>query len=143
MSLLCHLIFRAFLRVKNSWLSNQFFATSLQPFYSIGLIILYEWRIVADPDRHFCFGQGTNTRQIIRYFHEAGHKVLDRPVEISLIVCNKPGAGVLDIAVKAGIPVLLIEKRNFFAVPTTWKNSETGIFRLSCWQGFYGRYHRS
>jgi phosphoribosylglycinamide formyltransferase-1 len=62
----------------------------------------------------FASGQGTNTREIIRYFHEAGHLVLGRPVEISLIVCNKPGAGVLDIAQHAGIPVLLIEKEKFF-----------------------------
>ncbi len=62
----------------------------------------------------FASGRGSNTREIIRYFHEAGHKVLDRPVEISLIACNKPGAGVLDIAVKSGIPVLLIEKEKFF-----------------------------
>ena len=62
----------------------------------------------------FASGRGSNTREIIRYFHEAGHKVLDRPVEISLIVCNKPGAGVLDIAAKSGIPVLLMEKEKFF-----------------------------
>ncbi len=34
--------------------------------------------------------------------------------EISLIVCNKPGAGVLKIAADNGIPVLLIEKERFF-----------------------------
>ena len=59
-------------------------------------------------------GQGTNAREIIRYFHEEGHLVLGQKVEISLIVCNKPGAGVLDIAETAGIPVLLIEKEKFF-----------------------------
>jgi len=35
-------------------------------------------------------------------------------VKVALIVCNKPGAGVLSIAEKAGIPVLLIEKDKFF-----------------------------
>lgn len=34
--------------------------------------------------------------------------------EVALIVCNKPGAGVLQIADKAGIPSLLIEKERFF-----------------------------
>jgi hypothetical protein len=34
----------------------------------------------------FASGQGNNTREIIRYFHEAGHLVLGRRVEISLIV---------------------------------------------------------
>ncbi|HEY4936018.1 MAG TPA: phosphoribosylglycinamide formyltransferase [Puia sp.] len=62
----------------------------------------------------FASGQGTNAREIIRYFHEAGNLVLGRRVEISLIVCNKPGAGVLDIAQEAGIPAVLIEKEKFF-----------------------------
>jgi phosphoribosylglycinamide formyltransferase-1 len=62
----------------------------------------------------FASGQGTNAREIIRYFHEEGHRVLNRPVRISLIVCNKTGAGVLDIAKTGGIPVLLIEKEKFF-----------------------------
>lgn len=35
-------------------------------------------------------------------------------IKISLIVCNKPGAGVLGIAGKEGIPVLMIEKEVFF-----------------------------
>jgi formyltetrahydrofolate-dependent phosphoribosylglycinamide formyltransferase len=34
--------------------------------------------------------------------------------KVALIVCNKPGAGVLEVAVKAGIPSLLIEKEPFF-----------------------------
>ena len=59
-------------------------------------------------------GQGTNAREIIRYFHEEGHLVLNRRVQICLIICNKTGAGILDIAKTAGIPVLLIEKEKFF-----------------------------
>jgi phosphoribosylglycinamide formyltransferase 1 len=62
----------------------------------------------------FASGQGTNTREIIRYFHEAGHLVLGRRVEISLIVCNKPGAGVMKIADQYKIPMLLVEKEKFF-----------------------------
>lgn len=62
----------------------------------------------------FASGQGTNARQIIRYFHNMAHKVLGARVEVSLIVCNKPEAGVVDIAREAGIPVLLIEKDIFF-----------------------------
>jgi phosphoribosylglycinamide formyltransferase 1 len=62
----------------------------------------------------FASGQGTNAREIIRYFHEEGHLVLGRLVRISLIVCNKTGAGILDIAKSAGIPVLMIEKEKFF-----------------------------
>jgi phosphoribosylglycinamide formyltransferase-1 len=62
----------------------------------------------------FASGQGTNAREVIRYFHEEGHLVLNRPVQICLIVCNKPGAGILEIAGKADIPVLMIEKEKFF-----------------------------
>src|SRR4030095_3679745 len=62
----------------------------------------------------FASGKGTNAREIIRYFHEAGHLVLGQRVEISLIVSNKPEAGVLDIAAAAGVPTLVIEKEKFF-----------------------------
>jgi phosphoribosylglycinamide formyltransferase-1 len=62
----------------------------------------------------FSSGQGTNAREIIRYFHKTDYLVMKRRVEISLIVCNKPGAGVVDIASDFGIPVLLIEKEKFF-----------------------------
>jgi phosphoribosylglycinamide formyltransferase 1 len=62
----------------------------------------------------FASGQGTNAHEIIRYFRRPENKVLGRKVEISLIVCNKPGAGVLDIATRLQIPVLLIEKEKFF-----------------------------
>jgi len=56
----------------------------------------------------FASGAGSNAEKIIDYFrHHAD-------ITISLIVCNKPGAGVLDIAHKAGIPTLLIEKETFF-----------------------------
>ena len=56
----------------------------------------------------FASGAGSNAKKIIEHFQ-------DHPkVRVALVVCNKPGAGVLDKAVKAGIPYLLIEKENFF-----------------------------
>jgi len=55
----------------------------------------------------FASGAGSNARQIIEHF--AGSAT----VRIALVVCNKPGAGVLAIAQKAGIPTLLIEKDRF------------------------------
>ena len=55
----------------------------------------------------FASGAGSNARQIIRHF--AGSS----KAKISLIVCNKPGAGILQIADKEGIPTLLIEKETF------------------------------
>lgn len=56
----------------------------------------------------FASGAGSNAARIIEYFDQ------DPNVNIALIVCNKPGAGVINIAGKAGIPVLMIEKEQFF-----------------------------
>lgn len=56
----------------------------------------------------FASGAGSNAARIIERLHN--HPV----ARVALIVCNKPGAGVIGIAEKAGIPVLLIEKERFF-----------------------------
>lgn len=56
----------------------------------------------------FASGAGSNAAKIIEYFHQ--HPT----IRINLIVCNRPGAGVLNIAQNAGIPTLLIEKEQFF-----------------------------
>lgn len=64
-----------------------------------------------NPQTHiaiFASGAGSNALRIIRHF--AGSE----KAKISLIVCNKPGAGILQIAEKEGIPTLLIEKEPFF-----------------------------
>jgi len=55
----------------------------------------------------FASGAGSNAQKIIEYFAASGK------VKIALVVCNKPGAGVLDIAAGAGIPTALIEKNAF------------------------------
>lgn len=56
----------------------------------------------------FASGAGSNAARMIDYFRH------HNTIKISLIVCNKPGAGVLDIAEKEEIPVLMIEKEAFF-----------------------------
>lgn len=56
----------------------------------------------------FASGAGSNAQKIIDYFRN------NTTIKIALIVCNKPGAGVLNIAEKEHIPVLLIEKEVFF-----------------------------
>lgn len=56
----------------------------------------------------FASGAGSNAARIIDYFR---HR---RDIEVGVIVCNKPGAGVLNIAEKEGIPVVMIEKERFF-----------------------------
>ena len=56
----------------------------------------------------FASGAGSNAQKIIDHFK--GHL----QVKVSLIVCNKAGAGVLNIATREGIESLLIEKDSFF-----------------------------
>jgi phosphoribosylglycinamide formyltransferase 1 len=56
----------------------------------------------------FASGAGSNAQQIINYFRTSTDS------KVAMIVCNKPGAGVVSIAEKEGIPVLLIEKERFF-----------------------------
>src|ERR1700761_6767199 len=56
----------------------------------------------------FASGAGSNAAKIIEYFKE--HPT----IRVTLVVCNKPGSGVLDVASSAKIPVLLIEKDPFF-----------------------------
>jgi phosphoribosylglycinamide formyltransferase-1 len=57
----------------------------------------------------FASGAGTNAENIIQYFSFPA-----APAKIALIVCNKPGAGVLKIAERNKIPTLLIDKERFF-----------------------------
>jgi formyltetrahydrofolate-dependent phosphoribosylglycinamide formyltransferase len=56
----------------------------------------------------FASGAGTNAKKIIEYFENKPTRI-----KISLIVCNVPGAGVLDIAESKGIPTLMINKAEF------------------------------
>jgi phosphoribosylglycinamide formyltransferase-1 len=56
----------------------------------------------------FASGAGSNAQQIINYFRNS------KLAKVELIVCNKAGAGVISIAEKENIPVLLIEKGRFF-----------------------------
>jgi formyltetrahydrofolate-dependent phosphoribosylglycinamide formyltransferase len=55
----------------------------------------------------FASGAGSNAANIIRFFEHRND------VQIALIVCNKPGAGVLQIAEKNGVASLIIEKERF------------------------------
>jgi len=56
----------------------------------------------------FASGAGSNAARIIAHFRH------HPSIKISLIVCNKPGAGVLNIAAQEQIPTLLVEKERFF-----------------------------
>lgn len=56
----------------------------------------------------FASGAGSNAEKII--VHLKNHST----IEVALVVCNKPGAGVLEIAAANHIPILQIEKDVFF-----------------------------
>lgn len=55
----------------------------------------------------FSSGAGSNAQKIINYFKNVS------TVNIALIVCNNPKAGVLAIAKNESIPCLIIEKKQF------------------------------
>jgi folate-dependent phosphoribosylglycinamide formyltransferase PurN len=55
----------------------------------------------------FASGAGSNAKKIIEYFEN------NKRIKVSLIVCNVPSAGVLNIAAEKGIPTLLINKTEF------------------------------
>ncbi len=55
----------------------------------------------------FASGAGSNARKIIEFFENSNR------IKVSLIVCNVPGAGVLEIGKEKGIPTLLINKTEF------------------------------
>jgi formyltetrahydrofolate-dependent phosphoribosylglycinamide formyltransferase len=56
----------------------------------------------------FASGAGSNAQQIIHYFRDS------ESIRVALVVSNRPNAGVLNIAAKENIPVLIIEKERFF-----------------------------
>lgn len=56
----------------------------------------------------FASGTGSNAEKIIAFFKS------HQEITVRLIVSNKPEAGVIKIAADANIPVMLIEKEQFF-----------------------------
>jgi phosphoribosylglycinamide formyltransferase-1 len=61
----------------------------------------------------FASGGGSNAKKIIEHFNKLAQQG-NAPGKISLVVSNKPGAGVLKIAEENNIPILIIEKEKFF-----------------------------
>lgn len=58
----------------------------------------------------FASGAGSNAQKIIEHFN-----VNNSPhARVAMVVCNKAGAGVLQVAHNAGLPSLLIERERFF-----------------------------
>lgn len=57
----------------------------------------------------FASGAGSNAQKIIEHFNGSGRQ----DAQVSLVVCNKAGAGVIGLAEAAGIPVLMLERQRF------------------------------
>jgi phosphoribosylglycinamide formyltransferase-1 len=55
----------------------------------------------------FASGAGTNAKKIITFFHN------HESIIVRLIVCNKKGAGVIDVANANGVEVLMIAREKF------------------------------
>lgn len=60
----------------------------------------------------FASGKGSNAANLVNYFNH--HASRSKKAIITLIICNKPGAGVLEMAEKEGIPVQMIEQAGFY-----------------------------
>lgn len=69
----------------------------------------------------FASGAGSNAQKIIAHFQNSDI------AEVALVVCNKKGAGVLNIAADAGVPVLLIGKEKFQKDGYVQELNEAGI----------------
>jgi phosphoribosylglycinamide formyltransferase-1 len=78
----------------------------------------------------FASGAGSNAREIINYFRGA------EDIHVSLIVTNRPDAGVIKVARDAGIPVLLLEKERFFRGDGYIKELKTTDIDLIVLAGF-------
>lgn len=89
-----------YLRCLNLCVFNSLVPLSFMPEFSIDTPV---FKIAL-----FASGAGSNAQKIITYFATAA------TAQVALVVCNKPEAGVLNIARQHGIPTLLIEKERFF-----------------------------
>jgi len=61
----------------------------------------------------FASGAGSNAKKIIEHFALTDQKG-NSPAKVTLVVCNKPDAGVLKIAAENNIATLIIDKEKFF-----------------------------
>ena len=58
----------------------------------------------------FASGTGSNAKNIIKYLNKKSNST----AKVCLVVCNKPDAGVLNIAASHKVPSIIIDKKKFF-----------------------------
>jgi formyltetrahydrofolate-dependent phosphoribosylglycinamide formyltransferase len=56
----------------------------------------------------FASGTGSNARKIIEHFKMNG------AAKVTLIICNNPNAGVLNVAAENHVPVVIVNRKSFF-----------------------------
>jgi phosphoribosylglycinamide formyltransferase-1 len=78
----------------------------------------------------FASGTGSNAQKIIDYFRE--HDL----IEVSLIVSNKPKAGVLEIAQKEDIPFIVLSRDSFYKTQQLVQQLQTRQIDLIILAGF-------
>ena len=78
----------------------------------------------------FASGAGSNAQNIINNFKATSL------IKIVLIVCNKPGANVLNVAKNEGIPVLLIDRTAFYDSNDTVERLKAANIDLIVLAGF-------
>jgi phosphoribosylglycinamide formyltransferase-1 len=83
----------------------------------------------------FASGTGSNAQRIIEYFRD--NNTAGRPeIDVGLIVCNNPAAGVASIAREFGIPLLLIDKKRFLEGDAYPEDLSPGKYDLLVLAGF-------
>src|SRR5262245_15144572 len=78
----------------------------------------------------FASGSGTNAENIIRYFRGSPR------VGVAAVYCNKPGAGVIDRAMKYGVPARLFNKKDFYETGQITRELQDGGIDLVVLAGF-------
>ncbi len=78
----------------------------------------------------FASGSGTNFQRICDYFQPHPQ------VEVCLLVCNNPKAGVIQRAEKLRVPVILIDKERFYQLDDVSKQLDAAGINLIVLAGF-------
>lgn len=76
----------------------------------------------------FSSGAGTNAENLIRYFQA------DPAAQVSLLLCNRPGAGVITRAGNLHIPVKLFDRKEFYSsdeIPLTLERFHIDLIVLA------------
>jgi phosphoribosylglycinamide formyltransferase-1 len=81
----------------------------------------------------FASGAGSNAARLIEHFNAGpGHP----SIRVAMVICNKNGAGVIQVAEKAGLPLLMIERERFYRGDAYLEELKSKNIRLLVLAGF-------